>query len=467
MRKLRYAWIIFLAVALFASTAAAWSTEDLDALDQAFSSQMSSDYVVIHYPWQFITSCTAANCFGSNPDSPYGSPNFGTRVPQTRQLRPTSALVLIMETPPPVRYFGVTPYIFARTYTESIPYNPFTPGIIPVFESLTDTVNLQTIGTIGSPNPGTNAFSQLSVIAITADVKTYNDIAERFVALGFPAYAINQISLPINAVPLHMGISLTGDTYTVLLRMAYPDNPDQMTDYINRTPVKLMYLVPTVQRAVSALPTPISRTPGDGQSEPLELAAARNQLVDQLTAQFATDFTITESTYNPMQTINYVCVRYGIQCKGDNPDAIYTRDVHDYIPSSVQDRILIVGVNHVKTNKATYLSHSIVNPANDSGVKGVSDTWLDGSGLGMANVTDPNDPRYTAYQQLYAFTVSYDCGNDPWCVTIPQPTPANSEGIVFGDPFELTGRIYLDPATGTRPAVDELIFHKVFILTKK
>ena len=458
------------ALFLSASAMADWTAADLDTLEQGFKAGISAHYGTASYPWLFTTTCTVSNCFGSNPDSPYGYPNFGTdAAPKAvTQLRASSALVLIMETPPPERYFGVTPYIFARYYSKQMPLNPAgTPGVVPVFESLGDTVNLNVVGTAGSPAAGGSPFSQLSVFVMTADDTTYGDIAAQFAALGFPAYALNKIALPLLKVPLSMGILPTNDAYTLLLRMAYPDDAAQMADYIARAPIKTVVVTPQPLRVGTLIAPPISRFPGDGQSESSDLSSARDELVAQLTAQFGGAYAIAETSFHYLQTKNYFCVTNAVQCYGDNPDALYTTDASTYVPASLQDRILIVGVNHVLTNKATYLSHSIVNDANQAGVKGVNDTWLDGTALAMAGITSPEDPRYATYRQLYAFTISYDCGSDSVCVTIPQPTPDNPQGIPFGNPIDFTGRVYLDPATGTRPSIGELMIHRVFVLTKK
>ncbi|HDY70699.1 MAG TPA: PilZ domain-containing protein, partial [Nitrospirae bacterium] len=97
-------------------------------------------------------------------------------------------------------------------------------------------------------------------------------------------------------------------------------------------------------------------------------------------------------------------VQKGISCNVDNSDGLYTRDINTYIPSSPEDKILIVGVNHVDTGKTTYVSHSVVNDLYHVGVVAVNDDWLRESALEMAGITDINDPRYSTYSQLYAFT---------------------------------------------------------------
>lgn len=470
-KTFRDAWFVLGLSLLSATASAAWSVGDLDTLKQGFVTRISGNYQASEFPWKFLSPADCFTlgvvCYFANPDGPYGYAFFGGGLGLGTRLASTDALVLIMETPPPMRYFGVTPYIYSHFYA-SLPANPSQSGTVQVFESLTDTVNLLNIKTTGSVKPGAKRFTQLSVFIITADSTTYAKINNEFIALGFPGTAINKIALPINAVPLRMGTVATSDTYAFLMRLAYPYDPSRMTDYIARAPVRVLRLSPSVPRAVMALPAPVSKLPGNGVSEAnTPLLAARDQLVDQLVAQYGADYLISEDSLALTQTNNYVCVDIGIVCNVDNSDAIYTRDVNRFVPSTRVDKILTVGVNHVSTGKATYVSHSIINDANHVGVLGVSDTWLNGTALKMAKITSSADPRYATYQQLYAFTISYDCSGELACVTVPEPTAGNPVGVVYGDPLDVSARYYLDPATLTRPSSNEVILQRVFTLTKK
>jgi hypothetical protein len=472
MKNIQRTLLVLLSTAALHACAAAWTPADLDTLTGDFTAGMSKSYSATLYPWQFL-NCTDSkpDCFGTNPDSPYGAPNFGpngtSSSAATTHLKTTDALVLIMETPPAMRYFGVTSYLFTRYYPNHIPPNPATPGFVPVFESLNDTVNLDVIGTTGSPQAGASPFTQLSVLVFTADSVTQQDIVKELGALGFPNSAVNLVNLPINAVPLNMGTAPTSDTYSMLLRMAYPNDPAQMQDYINRAPLRVVYLSALQARRVSPVSAPSYRVPGSSPAESADLTQARDALVLQLRARFGTDYAISELPVPQLQTDNYVCISKALPCNGDNSDAIYSKDVHAFVPTSPQDRILVVGVNHVSQGKATYLSHSLVADANHMGVLGVSDTWLTGTGLTMGGVSGPSDPRYATYSQLYAFTMSYDCQSDATCITIPQPSSSQPEGIPYGNAIDVTGRVYLDPQTKTRPSTHDIINHRVFILHRK
>lgn len=463
------------AAALCAASAHAqtrtWGPEDVNPLTNAFTSVMSSNFQVKQFPWTFITvaSCLAShiNCNGANPDSPYGYAQFGNGANFT-YLKSTDALVLVMQTPPPVRYYGLTTYMNTRYYP-SLPSNPGTPGVVQIFESLNDTVNHKEIATAGSPTPGQVPFGQLSVTVVTADAITNAAVMKGFSALGLPSTAINQITLPYNLVPLNFGLVPTSDTYSVFMRVAYPDDPNALTDYIAKSPINVLKLSALKARPIVPLPDPSYKVPGEGVNEPVSLTQARNQLVSDLLARYGTQYTANEQIVPPtlQQTANFTCIDEAILCNGDNPDAFYTQDVLNYAPATLQDKVLIVGVNHVATGKATYISDSVVNYANNSGVVAIGNAQLDGSALRMAGITDPNDPRYAAYSQLYALTISYDCTGEPVCLQIPQPTPDNPVGIPFGAPFRITNRTYLDPVTLTRPKSGELIFERSFVLASK
>lgn len=458
---------LFFMLAMFSCGAPAqWQTSELDTLKQEFITQIANDYQTTEYPWIFSvdkTECytTGTDCYFSNPDAIYGHAAFGGALDVATLMRESDALVMLLETPPPMRYFGITPYIYSRYYTAPLEH-PHHPGFVQVFQSLTDSINLATIKT---QNPY-DSFSQLSAVVMTANQKTYQAIYKTLAKLGFPGNAINKIALPLKEVPLRMRYSPYADSFNILIRMAYPDNQAQMDDYTNRTPVRMLKLTATGTPPPLLLPAAASRIPGDGTKEPEALSAGRDQLAQQLLAQYGKDYVIEENEIVLYQTQNYVCVELGIMCNVDSSDALYTRDVNIHTPTSLQDKILIIGVNHVATGKATYMSHSVVNDLYHAGISAVSDEWLNGSALAMAGISDRFDPKYPVYSRLYAFTIGYDCSGEAVCLQIPQPTDDNPIGAALGTPIDVTSRAYLDPATLTRPSSDEVIFHRVFILKK-
>jgi len=456
-----------------------WKTSDLPVLEAEFESGISAKYQANKYPLRFLSVCNAPYCFGTNPDTTYAQPDFSrgaTRPIISSKMAATGAYVLIMETPPPMKYWGVTPYIFNRYYS-SFPKDPDNSGFMTIFESLTDTTNLLVAGTTGSTTRGTNTFTQLSVFVITADQKTYSDIFRQFTLIGFPASAINQIGLPlanVPGVPMQMGLRKTDDTYTLLLRLTYPTDVDQMADYVSRAPQGFYYVAPRANRPSSPLPPTTYRVPGDGQSEPQNLLTARDALAKQLLKQYTSTFNaIKESPVVVKQTVNYACVTMGFVCNSDNPDGFDTADVGNssQFTMGANDAVLVVGVNHavseVGTGRATYFSHTVVNVTSNQGILAADDEWLAGTGLQAAGITSPDDPRYGTYRSLYAFMIAYNCPvTTTPCMVIPQGS-ATMPGIPIGTVMQLTGRFYLDPVGKTRPSTDELIIERAFYMTHR
>jgi len=451
------------------AVSAGWSAADLDRLKQQFVSGIAGKYEVAEYPWAFfdLEGCfePGHTCGGANSESPYGYIQFYQKRLPYAWMDDTDALVLIMEAPPPMRYFGVTPYIYTRCY-ESLPTNPGEAGKVQVFASLGDSVNLTNIATTGSATRGENVFGQLAAFVVTADRLSQTQITNQFLSLGFPDHAINQIVLPINAVPLKMGTTLNSDTFSLLLRLAYPYEPAQMREYTDRAPIRALLLSPVQARPGYAMRRQTPKVPGSG-AEPCELEAARDDLFQELHERYKDSYEPTESAVNLTQTYNYFCVWLGRPCRGDNPDAIYSEDLGRFVPKSREDKILIVGVNHVDLGKALYISHVITSQEHDAGVAGANDDRLRGTALRAAGITDPHDPRYDIYSNLYALTISYDCTGELDCLTIPEPTSADKVGIEFGKELNIHARYYVDPATGTRPDIDEVIPHRVLVLTKR
>jgi hypothetical protein len=464
---------IIAALALCAGPAlAAWEPADLDVLTQDFVEGVSGAFRVTPYAFKFLdpAECYGSKlgwCFGANAQGIYGYPEFATStIGSGTRLKAGGALVTIMETPPTMRYFGVTPYIFSRYY-DSLPGEPGRPGTVTVFESLTDTVNQLNVATTGSSSPGQSPFGQLSVFVMTADAVTYNSVVQHFVALGLPSTAINLLTLPINAVPLKMGTGPKADTFTLLVRATYPDSMAAMNDYLERTPVRVLALAPRASDPSSPLPTATSKEPATSPVESPDLASARDQLINQLLRARRFQYRATESIVSLRQTENFLCTQSGTPCYGDNPDALYSRDIESFEPKQRLDKILIVGIDHARAGKATYVSHSVDDLDYGVGVVGADDVWLRGSALIMGQVSGPDDPRYATYSQLYAFTIAYDCTGEPVCVRIPEPTLSNPVGIPFGTAFTVLGRYYLDPATQTRPGIGTVIPHRVFTLIRR
>jgi hypothetical protein len=436
-------------------------------------------------------------CYFTNPASPYGTPVFSNPLGIATQLRENEALVLLMVTPPTMTYFGVTPYVFTKWHPGDP--NDFDGGYLPVFESLGDTVNMTNVGTAGDGG----AFGQVAVFVMTADQTTYTIVQHQLEAIGFPRRSINLFTIPLvndADASFQMGNGLHADTYSLVLRVAYPQDQAAFSAYIDagnaESQFSLMKVSPPLSQDASVMVGDASNVPR-GTPEDAGLMHARDQLVNDIEARYP-GYWFTELPTTPGQTRNYFCYTNNKLCNGDNSDAIYTRDTAaldggpdggTWVPptqsdgGAPEDRILVVGVDHVVTGKATYISESIDDDTHQVGVAGVSDIaslfdagatshWLHGS---AQRIVDGGQSDASAdYPNLFAVMFGYDCGGDPSCYPIPTPD-AGVMGVAYHSPIDITSRVYVDPQTGTRPKVGrvndapgaEIIANRVFLMQKK
>ena len=479
----------FAALALSSGMAhAGWTPAQLNTLAGEFATGISTSFTVTPYTFEFMDASHCftgtSNCAGANPDSPYAMlaniPTFGDAT----MMGDSDAQVLIMETPPPLVYFAITPYLMSRYYSTAVQANGWKAKTYgEVFESIGDSINTYEIKTNGSTLPGVNPNSALTVFVMTADANTYKAVAKEFASLGFPSSAINQIKMPVRGAGLRMLPTKDADSFMMMMRVAYPIYPSDQTalnSYIAANPFQFMQLTAPTGTKWASSGNPADKVPGAGTIESADLQASRDELINDLLIQYqAEGYTVTEITPPAdIQTINYDCIPAGTLCNGDNPDALYMHDIQGWnLSPDSKDKMLVVGVDHVATGKATYISESIVDHQHDVGVAAAADapgsappgiatqsTMLVGSALQMDGITDSSDPRYGDYSKLYALTIGYDCTGEIVCLTIPIYDGTNA-GIVPGDTIDLTGRSYVDPVTLTRPSTSEIIDHRVFLLT--
>ena len=105
-------------------------------------------------------------CYGNNPDSPYGLPMLPRGVGEntdfdewgkplevegmspTWRLQPNDAVVIFGDSPPEMRYWGITNYIFSKHYNDTVGKNttvspvsqcPQPPARCEIFADLGDT----------------------------------------------------------------------------------------------------------------------------------------------------------------------------------------------------------------------------------------------------------------------------------------------------------------------------------------
>ena len=435
-------------------------------------------YKVTEFGFDFLDECNTGNCFGTNPDSPYGVPVFGYLEDEPlifRKLGSKDALVVIMQTPPEHRYFSMTPYIFTRKYTGPFPPIP-DPNPYPVFESLGDSVNNRTIKTQPATKlTGTAPFNQVAVFIQGTDEKTIADIKTRLAGKLFPRSSVNDMIPPVPTDKPKLRYTDTHpanpDTYTMLFRIAYPMAPGAEA-YIENPPVRVFHVTVTTasdHSFVPVEPTP-RRTPREEPPESADedLMEALDALERKMLDDHAGTHTIALSPEVEMRGTpgTFPCTTAAWACNGDAPDTVYSKDVPEYTPINRRDRFIIVGVNHVKTGNATYVSHSVNRVSLNKGIVAASDAWFEEHDT--ACVVMAADCA-EIHKKLYAVSFAYDCESDPICIQIPEgdlDNDGDEDGLPFGESLKIAGRNYLEADRNTRPGLALIAKPRVHVLTR-
>jgi len=148
----------------------------------------------------------------------------------------------------------------------------------------------------------------------------------------------------------------------------------------------------------------------------------------------------------------------GIQRKvnliGESRDTTYLKTSAGFTLSD-DEFLIIYGVNHQATGKATYSNFTIYQEAKDLGISAVNSPVFSGSAIDYI----PGD-TYAPY--LYAWKAAFNCGDDPQCLKIEIPAylqPCSNVDLTQN--LFVGFRAYLEPATAVGPTSTELLYDQV------
>ena len=429
----------------------------VQAMGDRFVAGVPTDWLATRGGWSYldVEDCfrNGSTCYGSNPTSPYGFPQFGTGM--DFRLRQNEAVVVFMRTPPEMRYYAFTQYLFKRS-TSSKPF---------LFASMSDSLNQRRLRTLRSSAPGTNLFNEYAVLVWTADLNTLAGVKSLLARQKITDAEVNVIPMPIG-LPLSMGLDETDDTFTLLMRTALPTVQSELDAYMTENPFYVVRVGPSNARTVNPAPITGFAEEVTGVKEDAALVNALAALVADIRANHAGRFEFTSQRVVYSPRVGWDCMQDDADCAGgDNHDALYSQDVSPALTvRKLTDVVIVAGVNHQRTGKADYINHVVVDPVKTTGILAVDDPALSKqSALFHAGVTSPRDPRVRTYDKLYAYAISYDCNGLSFCVQIPAPTADRPVGLAPGAPFEVWGRAYVEPRSGVRPDPSEIVRHQVLV----
>ncbi len=379
------------------------------------------------------------------------------------KIRHDEAIVLIGRTPPPAKYFGFYTFIATRFY----PDKEKGKEITGMMAQIGDAVNNATIKTAG-PTP----FDSPVALIFTPDQGTDAAIRAVLGRVGYPEAIINTNVLP--ASMLNLGYGETADAFQIVLRTAKFEVPAAGNRYIEDAPdnLHIFRVTPQTETIANPFPMPRLRVRGTGESEMRlmnKLGELRAAIIAANSGLYATDF-LSSSQTAPYE--DYDFLQREIWIAGGSRDAFFLcagwmmplAYLNDVITLADDEFLMVYGVNHVATLKATYqnitvyatgreIHGKLVGEAN-AFVGGVSDEDLPGTATAYLPAGDPDA------KLMYAYKVSRSCGtNEANCLPLSAPCPRLTldSSTILGLYF----RMYLEPATKVGVAMSEILYDRV------
>ena len=424
------------------------------------------------------------------PDANYPPP-YG----QLWQMEQDQAIVIIGQTPPEVRYFSIQSWVQAGPVL-GIP-DPAHPSANRklIGSAFGDTTNNLTIHTVGL-----DPFNRPIVYIVVANRTTEQRVRDIVRRAGYPVEIINVETISTIIAPL--GIGPSGSFLVTAQRNAVPADPEgAWKDYIEasivddpnqpHTPYRAFRLTPQVAIPENPFPAPKLRVRGTGQTE-MDLYPALKRLRQAILdkeAQRAPALPVKELGgrlwQDPMVNGQLELI--------DEPWANLQNGHYSYLGSrdtnyiqtypyfklrdTVDEYIIVYGVNHQKTGKATYANFSVY----------VEPTFGTGREIGLGSVADPKfagsaevylGPDDPDADMLYAFKIARHCpAGDPYCLQVGPPSDMN--GVPYNDNCTpqislemdpgapgwksdvfVVFRAYMEPATAVSPDVNELVWDR-------
>ncbi len=424
--------------------------------------------------------------FGNNPTSPYGLyrlppgpgepdkdvmifpwdqeiDNYAKR--SIWRLRPDEAVVYLGQTPPEVLYYGYRTYLFQR-------YESADGSIVrkDIFASLGNTLNNLTLKT-SAALPGaasSDPFNKETVLISTADQQMDASLRRSLLKSGFSQEIINTDIIPALddedhdfAQLLNLGYGEYADIFMMLFRVAVFADPEGAGEqYLSDPPGRLFRVTPMTEPAPDLFPFPGLVKPGTGSTEGY-LRETQIKLLRAVRKAVQTPKrTISERSvvFAPAEGIN--CIRDSQFCLGDNHDAQY--GIFPYVELAItgksfklsnshDDFVMVIGINHALTGKATYTNITPYHFEKQLGIGSLRGDEL----IGSAGSYIPEEPDSNLF---YVAKISRNCGpegsKEKYCLEVPS---TGYLSIPLDEYIFLMNRAYLETATACEPAADEIL----------
>jgi hypothetical protein len=398
-----------------------------------------------------VSLCCAGvlpSCLGNNGSFPYlmytippgEGQTVGKSNPWTFQLRPDEAIVFIGKTPPPVSYFSYRSYLMTRYYAPE-------QTRMKIFASLGDTLNNLTIKTTGIRTG--DPFGQDTIIVTTADMNIEQRILKAARRSGLPLDIINTDVIPSSAVKL--GFNSDSDEFVFLHRIALPKyGYDKEVSAYLQNPGGVVFRVTPVTPATSdPYPVPRLRVRGTGVTE-IDLLDDLDSLRQAILTKYS-GLTSTDIMSSVWLTEGFDAIQREMDVLGENRDTTYLKTEPLFtLSEDPNDFLIVYGVNHEATGKATYANFTVYGADLLIGVASEHSRNLWGSAQDYI-------PAQSETNYLYAWKVARHCNGEAHCTEVPI---GDCPGLALDEQMFIVFRAYLERTTKVGPAYSEIVYDR-------
>jgi hypothetical protein len=451
--------------------------------------------------------CKGGIYFSAMGNNPWPNAYFFLKMPNPQkldyelpypfiyQMRQDEAIVLIGQTPPPVRYFGI------QTWVQMGPASPAGAAVSDnrtlIGSAFGDSVNNLAVRTTGS-----DPFSSPIVYIATGNRQTEQLVRKAVLAAGYPDAMINVERLSTVIAPLGSGPA--GSFLLTAERYAVPADKSLFEDYVRgsidddpgKHPFRVFRVSPENELATDSYPAPTLRVKGTGQTE-MDLYPALKSLGKAILAaeaigkpykELGVRFWQDQLASGQLLLVDepWSGLQNGQFSYQGTRDAIYWTTYPPFkLRSNVDEYVIVYGVNHHKTGKAAYTSFSayvepVFGTGREIGLGTVTDPQFDADGNPGDSARwylQPDDPYYKYADMLYAWKIARHCNGEPYCLEVGNPK--DIDGVPYNDDCSpqinleidpdrpswssdvfVAFRNYLEPATAVSADSNELVWDR-------
>jgi hypothetical protein len=129
---------------------------------------------------------------------------------------------------------------------------------------------------------------------------------------------------------------------------------------------------------------------------------------------------------------------------------VYSVSLPTRLNDDPRDFLVVVGVQHQTTGKASSMSLAAYNTPRLMGITGVT-------GDDLLNSADRYLPTHPQRRYLYAYKFARHCQGEPYCSVVP----TGPLGVPLDTRLNLIERAYLEPVTNTGPLLSQIVAPQV------